>query len=154
MNYADLFNRILTGSYIHGPAGVDYSITLSGTKVTILFQGSTTTEDWLHNFYFIPKAVKPYKNMSKVWFAHAGFVNMYHAVRDDILLAIEPYKAYSFVVAGHSQGGALAQLCTEDLIFHGIPADMIQCITYGSPRVFYGCSAKNMIRALKVDASI
>lgn len=37
MNYADLFNRILTGSYIHGPAGVDYIITLSGMQVTTIY---------------------------------------------------------------------------------------------------------------------
>lgn len=137
MNYAEMFNRILSADYTHGAQGVDYLITIDGQHkiVEIIFQGSTTKEDWQHNFDFLPRKVKPYKNMKKAWYAHRGFVEMYHAVRDDILDEVSLCDDFLFVIVGHSQGGALAQLCAEDMAYRD---RAVLCYTFGSPRVFYG----------------
>lgn len=135
----ELFNMILSASYNHGGMGCDWTVERVGATIYVLFQGSTTKEDWKHNFQFLPKPIKPYKNMSRTWYAHSGFVEMYKAVRDDIndliKLILEEGGCHNIVVAGHSQGGAIAQLCAEDLVFRGY---YVILRTFGSPKVFYG----------------
>lgn len=152
MNPSELFDWILHADYITSGLDVDWTLTydeLTGDP-NLLFQGSTSKEDWLHNFQFLPKAIKPYKNMIKPWYAHKGFVNMYQSVRDDILAAAAVCGSKTIHVAGHSQGGAIAQLCAEDLAYFGYKSD---CVTFGSPKVFYGKEAKYHLRNFKIQAT-
>lgn len=144
----ELFRRILTESYTHSGAGVDYRIDFDPADRTlyVLYQGSTTKSDWLHNFMFWPHFIEPYKHMETKWKAHAGIVRMWQSVRDEVIEQIvnllELTEAKWIVVAGHSQGGGIAQLCAEDLAWNAMPCS---CITYGSPKVFYGIEAKEHI---------
>jgi len=149
MSYAELFDLILDAEYTHGDKGTDYCITVDegNRMVRILFQGSTTAEDWKHNFQFLPVKVKPYKDMPYTWYAHKGFVEMYKAVRDLILEQVENHDGYLFSVAGHSQGGAIAQLCAEDIAFHN---QSVICTTFGSPRVFYGRKTRGYLSTLPI----
>ena len=109
-----------------------YRITETDDLITIDFQGSCSGLDWLQNFSFWKK---PYKNMPKVFFVHAGFLKKYKAVRDVIHGVCRKSPGKDVMIRGYSQGAALAQLCYEDIWFN-FPASMAKGIGFGTPRVF------------------
>ena len=142
----EIYNLIMRETYTTSGLGVDWTTVIepTGQKVYLLFQGSTTADDWLHNFDFLPRPCRPYKDMKYPWFCHAGIAKMYKSARDDIKTAIaeimKEHPIYDICVAGHSQGGGIAQLCAEDLAYDGYAT--VSCVTFGSPRVFYGRNAR------------
>ena len=62
---------------------------------------------------------------------HDGFYRAFQYVRPAIDQAIDPFRAYSFYVTGHSLGGALALIAAR--IFNS--DNLAACYTYGSPQV-------------------
>lgn len=88
--------------------------------------------------------------MVKPWYAHKGFVEMYQAVRNDILSAVAARNIKTVYVDGHSQGGGVAQLCAEDLAYWGYK---VVCCTFGSPKVFYGKEAMDHLHDFGVTAT-
>lgn len=144
-----LFNWILKAGYTSSGLGVEWTLKNKEGEVYLLFQGSTTKEDWWHNFQFLPTAIKPYNDMKRPWYAHEGFVRMYKSARDTILAAVAVSGSQFIHVAGHSQGGGLAQLCAEDLAWRGYK---VECVTFGSPNVFYGSQARKHLNDMKIIA--
>ena len=72
---------------------------------------------------------------------HKGFMSMYQSAREDILTLLKEERHRDpdgrflpkLLVCGHSMGGALARLCAFDLVVaHGIPAEQVSLITFGS----------------------
>jgi hypothetical protein len=75
---------------------------------------------------------------------HKGFMKMYQSTREKILELLDDDRNFStgpgkrqflpkLLVCGHSMGGALARLCAFDLVVsHGIPADQVSLVTFGS----------------------
>lgn len=123
--------------------------------IYVLFEESNGKEDWKNNFDFLPVPIKPYKRMKKTWFAHKGFVKVYHSVRDKVMNVtrelIVNHSDHKVVVGGWSHGGALAQLCAEDIYYNlGVKPTLT---TFGSPRVFYGKVAERTIRQAVADDS-
>lgn len=141
----ELYNLIIGSNYEKHGKDVDYVIKKDeeNKKVYVLFLGSNSKQDWKSNFNFWPKPAKPYKNMKKRWYAHRGFVEAYQSIQRNLLTEISTIKAnnpdYDILIAGHSFGGAIAQLCFEDCLYNSSlkSAYKFLCITYGSPKVIY-----------------
>ena len=150
----ELFIKIWNTQYRKGGKDVDYKMDFDSDNSTlfILFQGSTTKSDWWHNLMFWPQYISPYKHMEIKWKAHAGIVKMWQSVRDEVTNSlvdlVEIFGIEDIVVAGHSQGGGIAQLCAEDLAWHGLT---VSCITFGSPKVFYGRKTKKYLTEKHID---
>ena len=98
--------------------------------VRVAFKGSTSKMDWRQNFKFW-KA--PYKNMMDKWYAHAGFVEKWKSIEDQVMAELVktegPIRVYGF-----SQGGAIAVLAHECIRYH-MPDRLIVTKTWGAPRV-------------------
>lgn len=95
----------------------------------LVFQESTTKEDWFHDFDFFPKWVKAYKGWNNKLVYHKGFYDEYQSARDIIKeylspllqdLAIEQnchideLKMYVF---GWSLGASIVPIAVEDINF-------------------------------------
>ena len=123
-------------------------------EVTVVFAPSNSKRDWINNFRFWKK---PYKNMNITFFCHAGFLECYKKVEDEIRNRVKALNPSSITITGWSYGGALAVLCMENFWYEfiylregqqtdtsnrakmavGLPSlrGKIQCITFGAPRV-------------------
>lgn len=156
MSPDSLFKLIQRAQYKTSGLGVDWCTiyVYDEEAIYVLFQGSTTAGDWIRDFEFWPAPVKPYKDMKQPWYCHAGIAKMYKSVRDEIRDCVELLQedkpTWKLVIAGHSQGGGIAQLCAEDLAYIG---NSVDCVTFGSPKVFYGNQAKQHLHDLKVTAT-
>lgn len=121
--------------------------------IQIAFQESNGNFDWFINFMFFGwRRVRPYKNMPILYKTHGGFTASYKSIQDELMKKIEEIckdnEVDSIEIFGWSYGGAMTQLCLEDLTYHfieqrehadwfknGIP--IITGMTIGAPRVFY-----------------
>lgn len=121
---------------------VELSIGITNRTLYITFLGSVSKMDWVHNFMFWKK---PYKQMKKLFFVHAGFLKIYKIVRDRIhTFMYDHIKDFSkIIISGHSLGGAIATLCYEDVsylltndpVFIDKNIELVS-VTTGAPRVF------------------
>ena len=126
-----LYTRTIKGPWITEPTtDTEWKWYIEDRILYISFQGSTSRLDWIQN---LSAWKKPYKYMSRLWFAHAGFVKKWKAVEDDVISVAISGGYDSIVVSGFSQGAAIAQLCHESLVFHGFKP---QTYAFASPRVF------------------
>lgn len=126
MTALETFNATIHGPWTTSGDDVQWRLDEDG----LFFQCSRSRSDWLHNFDF---AVTPYKNMPSKWYAHAGFVRLWKSAADEIMKAID--GRIPRIVAGYSQGGALATLAHEAILWEsGIQPETI---TFGSPRVVW-----------------
>jgi hypothetical protein len=123
----DVFKSTIAGPW--ETAGADVQFRIDGCS--IYFQGSVSGEDWKTNFNF---PVKPYRDMPAPWLAHGGFVKAWKSARETIMPRIKDFR--SVYIFGYSLGGAMAQLCHEDIAFN-YPGMTTYSYTFGSPRVFY-----------------
>ena len=123
----------------------DYAITVDSNEkiIYVSFEESDGKRDWYNNFAFFPIPIKPYKNMKKKWYAHRGFVRVYHSIRDsifndlnDLMFELKDSEEYVIVILGWSHGGALAQLFYEDCVYREVERELI-LMTWGSPKPFY-----------------
>lgn len=152
----DAMKECLNAEYTHTEAGTDYAVKVAGDTIYLLFEWSDGREDWKSNFNFPAKA---YKNGGKTWFAHRGFLAAWKDVRDEIEMRVSEILAiYGFHIAkirciGYSHGAALAQLCTEDMVYlYGDELD-VQGVGFGCPRVVWGIvpkAVKTRLKAFKV----
>jgi len=101
---------------------------VKGERNVLVFPYTVSKLDWLQNFDFFKI---PYKGMRRKWFAHRGFLNKYKSVRDDILESVQGLD--NLIVTGFSQGGALATLALEDILFN-YPNITVYGASFGAPR--------------------
>jgi hypothetical protein len=120
---------------------VELSIGIKDRILYIAFLGSVSKMDWIHNF-MIWKI--PYKRMKKLFFVHAGFLRIYRINQEFIHLVLDRNRGTfdAVYINGHSLGGAVAEICHEDMVFlkeEGL-LDMgdktIHTVTSGAPRAF------------------
>ena len=111
----------------------------------IVCRETTGKKDWKTNFQFWKK---PYKRMNKIFFVHSGFMKDYSAIKESILKWMdEKYnKENKLIIVGYSQGGAIAQLIYEELIFKGYKVE--ECVTFASPKVFTFINRKELNRRM------
>lgn len=134
---------------------VDYKIRyLPHLKlIQIAFEASKSAFDWFINFLFFGiRKVKPYKDMPVEFKTHAGFTLCYKSIQEELRSKIEEIckinEVDSIDIFGRSYGGAMVQLCLEDLVYHYVEKrekpelfknqiPIITGLTVGAPRVFY-----------------
>ena len=93
--------------------------------------------------------IRVYKSTVKEGKVHAGFLEAYQEVADEIekSLVDENKDKWPLYVTGHSLGGALATVATQELdAVRGIGDQIAACYTFGSPRV----GNKKYEKAIKV----
>jgi len=66
---------------------------------------------------------------------HAGFYSAYGLVSERIKAILPEWEHLPLYITGHSLGGALATLATQDLEKSGFKDQIAACYTFGSPRV-------------------
>lgn len=121
--------------------------------IQIAFQESQGKFDWFINFMFFGlRKIKPYKKMPVIYKTHGGFTTSYKSIQDELHKKIEEIcknnEVDSIEIFGWSYGGAMTQLCLEDLTYHYVEQrehpewfknniPLITGMTIGAPRVFY-----------------
>ena len=127
-------------------SNVDYYVAHEGDTVNLVFESTKGRTDWLNNFVFFPKKFDIYPG-SKIM-VHAGFGNQYRSMRNEFLDLIYNNidKIKSIFISGYSLGGALAQLATQDAIYH-FPTLNIRGISYEGPLAFcYSPMVRKMLK--------
>ena len=123
-----LFERCLNADYSgENEHGVRWAIERDGDRVYVLFDatgGPPWSAGWRTNYRFWPKRWR--YDMR----AHAGFVDAWESVRDEVIASI-PDGVKRITCSGYSQGGALAQLAYLDV------GDADDCVAFAAPRVFW-----------------
>lgn len=123
--------------------------------IQIAFEESNGKFDWFINFLFKGLyKVRPYKNMAVIYKTHGGFTLSYKSIQDELYNKIgeicKEHEVSDIEIFGWSYGGAMTQLCLEDLTYHfieqrehtewfsnGQALPVITGMTIGAPRVFY-----------------
>lgn len=136
------------------PSGTQYVIYKDGDTMTIVFRGTDSFGDVIHDLQFFKKEI-PYGNTSSKIRVHTGFLHMYKSrgVRDRIHSHMSDRIRQVFV-AGHSLGAALAVLCAVDLQYN-FPWCDFEVYLYGCPRVgnraFADSYNKRLFKTLRVE---
>lgn len=131
MNLKQYWQEAVKGPWItEKSTDTQYKIEEDQDSIIISFQGSVSKKDWLQNFMFWKR---PYKEMTKTFFVHAGFLKKYKAVHDVIIHRVLSTNK-KVKIRGYSQGAALALLCHEDMYFW--TTEQPDTIVFGCPRVF------------------
>lgn len=118
---------------------LNYSIMIFSDGIYLLFQESDGKKDWKDNLNFFPIYTKVYKEQESPLKCHRGFVKEYKSGNDTIMSelyeASEMYPNSKIVIAGWSNGAAMATLACEDFFFRtGIKCEVV---TFGSPKVCF-----------------
>ena len=106
-------------------------------EFAIGFRGSSNVKNWIDNIQF--SQVNPYINFPDVA-VDKGFYKAFGQIRERLIQNINQiYKLnpeISFLITGHSLGGALATLTVFELIYiYDMDPKIFSIITFGSPRV-------------------
>jgi predicted lipase len=117
---------------------VGVTINSGDKRICIIFRGSESVEDWLHDFKIVQRKIKGHEIKDGVR-VHRGFYQQLHhnGVYDKLLAKVkqllEDYPDYSIYVTGHSLGAALSTLCgfrmSCDL------ENKVTVVSFASPRV-------------------
>ena len=112
----------------------DYKFVEDKSTLYIYFKGSDSDYDWRQNFSF---GKRPYKDMSKPYRVHKGFLKEWKDVEDIIIDKIKDTKYKSIIIVGYSLGGAIAWFCHELCWFHRKDIrDNIFGFGFEAPRVY------------------
>jgi hypothetical protein len=135
-------------------------------RVWIVFRGTATKDEWEKNFElkqvpFVSRLLD--KNISRLAYpqlmehpqvpnndlfpeeqvkVHSGFVDIYTDIRDQIAGHVS--NVDEICIAGHSLGGALAQITAYDLA-NLAPGTPISTVVFGCPRVGNDHFASNLV---------
>ena len=88
--YDDIYNLVRTLDYHKSGEDCDWNIIrvhdIKDDKdcYCVMFEESTTDEDWKHNFDFLPRPIKAYKGWKHRLVYHDGFYREYQSARDEI----------------------------------------------------------------------
>ncbi len=133
----------LAAEYIHTEQGGDFALRREGDTLKIFFEWSDGREDWKNNLKFFAVPKKPYKNMSRSWFCHRGFLKVWRAIEPYIAREIEDVTLRKIEITGYSHGAAIALLCYEYCRYHRQDAS-VTGTGFGCPRVVWGLLPKSV----------
>jgi hypothetical protein len=109
-------------------------------SIIIAFKGTEGFQDVLTDLKFSLRRLKYDNDFSCDAKIHKGFGQSYndvvYKIRDQVKNLKETEDLDNIIVTGHSLGGALAFLCSADMLHSGLyESHKIKCVTFGSPRV-------------------
>lgn len=129
INYTQLFEE---KDWLTVGDDTQYKILNLENEYIIVFQGSNSKTDWKYNFMF---RQKPYKDMPIPFYVHRGYLKVWKKINDFFLEQVKNIEK-PITIVGHSYGGAVATLCSEDIWFkYPKKRRDLKLITYGSPRL-------------------
>lgn len=150
-NYAELYKD--EPDYIKDKKfDADWSVWTKDNVLFVRFEGTKSVKDAAMDLLAFQSKVAAYDGAD--WEAHAGFKYAYYSVRNQVLdKCYELYQeGMKIMVLGHSLGGAMALLATEDIGWHF--KTKVTNITWGAPRVAKGKKGVEAIKAYQDDDSI
>lgn len=122
----------------------EWDIYEEGNIVYILFQETTGAYDWIQNFSFTKRKYGDLK-------FHHGFYELYDLMRDAVIQYIKNIPSYKkLVVAGWSQGAAVAQIAVHDIYYHTGRKSVL--ISFGAPMAIYGKKTRDACREAVTEA--
>lgn len=100
----------------------------------VWFEGSNSKKDYIINFNFFKSKI-PFENIKWAVQVHRGFLKYYKQkpIRDFLHEYIKVMNPEKVITAGHSMGGAIAQLFAFDI--HNTFNKEIECYCIDSPKV-------------------
>jgi hypothetical protein len=110
--------------------------------LVVAFRGSDSPSDLVQSLKFYPVPFGSYNG--SVMKVHAGFLEYYNVVRDDVLCAVKEHACSQSVIAftGHSLGGCAAIMAAVEIAIDSKTKKSenwhqhhLHCITYGAPAV-------------------
>ena len=155
LSLLDRWERTQKGSWIkEEKTSTEYKLEVIDKVVYVSFKGSTSFKDWVYNIFCVPFPRKPYKNMPNIWFAHIGFLKKWKAVQKDFMKSFEKIMVDNTIeqiyVMGHSQGGAVAHLCYEDIWFNYPDLRLkLKGEVFGAPTTFWAYGNKSLFLRFK-----
>jgi len=100
------------------------------------------------NWQDVQSDIRAHRTKTEGGRIHAGFYGAYGLVSERIKQKMPEVEHLPLYITGHSLGGALATLATQDLEKSGFKDQIAACYTYGSPRVgnvFFDATIKSPI---------
>ena len=123
--------------YIHERLGI-LAVAFRGTETGTWVPGmSETGTNWDTNYD--KELIDCNLGENACGHLHKGFSDLYQALQDDVVQAfnraIAAHNPQKLLVTGHSLGAALATLFAYEVAATTIRAELMQVVTFGSPRV-------------------
>ena len=150
------YKTVKTKSKVFGDLQYNIRYVESRNCIQVNFQCTAGYKDWISNFDF-PSA--PYEKIllpdgSYVTMkVHSGWMNMYLLgkvqIREEFNALYSAHKDAVVEVIGYSLGGALAQICAQDLSYNFVIKPYL--ITFGSPNPWYGNATTKYVQNYCVD---
>jgi hypothetical protein len=150
----------LVASFTGSSQAVAYVYRDTTNQVFIVtWKGSTTESDWIADLTVEETSYSGplYNDGCLLWgvnlcLVHSGFLGYYNGIGSQVIQALQsartgPYAAYSFVITGHSLGGALAPFSAL-AVKSAFSSATVYLYTYGQPRVgnsYFGTALTNAI---------
>ncbi|KNE72071.1 hypothetical protein AMAG_16009 [Allomyces macrogynus ATCC 38327] len=156
---ADVLSAWRCGRYCNDPASRDTTVVRvlesgdtrafvavrgGAREIIVVFRGSVTADNWLKDFDFVLVAY-PYARPPAAGLAardvrvHRGFVQVYEAVRHDLLATIavtaQRYPHATIIFTGHSLGAAVTTLAAADAATAVVSPSRVHLLNFASPRV-------------------
>jgi len=100
--------------------------------LVIVFRGTESKQDVFTDLNVLQENLY-LKNIDLSPKTHAGFLKQFLSVKESIIQYIEKYD--NIIFCGHSLGGALATIASLYFYFYFEKIKIINCVTFGSPRV-------------------
>lgn len=111
----------------------DWAVWVEDGVLKVRFEGTKSYLDALVDIYFFKSKVKAFDGST--WSVHKGFKDAYYSIRCELLdkaYDLMGEHDYPILVEGHSLGGAMAIIASEDLSYHF--NKKVTLITWGAPR--------------------
>lgn len=148
MKISDYFDLIQTTQCKKTGLDVDYQVLVlhDSRQIVLLFQGTSSKTDLLIDLNF---PVSVYKHQYSCIKAHGGFVKAWKSANDtvmhDLISTWSTVSDYEVVITGHSLGGALATLASEDFYYR--TGRKVNLLTFGCPNILFGKKSMRYLRS-------
>ncbi len=143
----NIFYNLNTVEYNTSGDSVDWLLLIDDTEqvIYLMFQGSNQKRDWQNNFNF---PAKVYKNQQSCMIFARGWGDAWRSCNDEIMEIViritNERPDYEFVICGHSLGGAMAILATEDFYYRTEEHPIL--VTFGAPKPCFGRKTTEYIK--------
>lgn len=117
--------------------------------VIVAFRGTESLQDSRYDLHIAKDTPACFRDIKPRVLVHKGFASQYESLRDKVMASTQ--GCTRILTTGHSLGSANAALFACDIAIHR-PDVVIECITFGSPRV----GGRNFVKLFNkiVDSSI